>query len=135
MDEYYYSDVTIFKNLNLYNILIFIILKALIQLGYFFFIQKSIFKNRKYEIIFNVIWIFVFVITLILIWLFNNSIYRTSLLFSLEDSGHFYEVMKVLRILDIISAFIILVVHIMKFGLIIINKKTKKFSEFINENK
>ena len=135
MDEYYYSDVTIFKNLNLYNILIFIILKALIQLGYFFFIQKSIFKNRKYEIIFNVIWIFVFVTTLILIWLFNNSIYRTSLLFSLEDSGHFYEVMKVLRILDIISAFIILVVHIMKFGLIIINKKKKKFSEFINENK
>ena len=87
------------------------------------------------EIIFNVIWIFVFVTTLILIWLFNNSIYRTSLLFSLEDSGNFYEVMKVLRILDIISAFIILVVHIMKFGLIIINKKTKKYSEFINENK
>jgi hypothetical protein len=41
MEEYYYSDSYIFKYIKLFNILILIFLKVIIQFGYFIFIQKS----------------------------------------------------------------------------------------------
>ena len=134
--EYYNYDITIFKNLKLFNILIFIILKVGIQFGYFLFIQKSNFKNKIREIIYNIIWAFVFVAYLVLIWIFNNSLYRTSLfIFSEYSDNNLYEQIKILKIIDIICGFIILATHIIKFVSIIFIKDKKKFSEFINEDK
>ena len=136
INEYSSSDITIFKNLNLYNILIFIILKVGIQFGYFIFIQISNFKSKNREIIYNIIWAFTFVAYLVLIWIFNNSLYKTSLIIFSEDSDdRLYNVIKPLRIIDIICGFTILLTHIMKLVSFIMIKDKKKFSEFINEDK
>lgn len=135
IDKYYYADISIFKNLRLYNILIFIILKVGIQLGYFIFINKAFFQEKYKEIIFNIIWAFIFITCVILIFLFNNSVYRTSILISEEIGDNLYKVIKELRIIDIIAAFIILFVHVMKLLYIILSKGKKKYSEFINRDK
>ena len=139
MDEYYYLDAYIFKNIELFNLLIFIIIKIVIQLGYFIFIQKFIFKNRFKEIIYNIIWALTFIASLCIIWLFNNSIYRSSELLSLESSGdegdNLFKLMSKLRIIDIVCASIVVIVHMMKVLFIIIQKDKKKFSLFINEDK
>ena len=135
LSKYYYADVNVFKNLKLFNILIFIILKAGIQLGYFIFMNKANFKQKGKEIIYNGIWACVFIAYLILIWLFNNSVYRSGLLISDESGDDLYKIMTKLRIIDIIMAFMILVPHLMKLLYIINNKGIKKYSEFINKDK
>ena len=135
MEEYYYSDSYIFKYIKLFNILIFIFLKVIIQFGYFIFIQRAI--GRKREIIYNSIWTCIFIAYLIFIWLFNNSLYRNSQLMSFySNKGEiFFNLMKKLRIIDIVLAFIILSVHIFKLLFILTYKKEKKYSEFINKDK
>ena len=135
MKEYYYSDSYIFKNFKLFNILIFIFLKVIIQFGYFIFIQRVF--GRKREIIYNSIWTCIFITYLIFIWLFNNSLYRNSQLMSFDsyEGEIFFNLMKKLRIIDIVLAFIILSVHIFKFLFILIYKEEKKYSEFINKDK
>ena len=133
--NYYYADANVLENLKLFNILIFIILKVGIQLGYFIFLNKVAFKNKIKEIIYNGIWACVFIAYLILIWLFNNSVYRSGLLISAESGDNLYKIMEKLRIIDIIMAFIILGAQIIKLANIINNKGIKKYSEFINKNK
>ena len=134
-DNYYYADANVLDNLQLFNILIFIILKVGIQLGYFFFLNKVYFKDKKKEIIYNGIWACVFITYLILIWLFNNSVYRSGLLISAESGDNLYKIIEKLRIIDIIMAFIILVAQIIKLANLINNKGIKKYSEFINKDK
>ena len=119
----------------MFNILIFIFLKVIIQFGYFIFIQRAI--GRKREIIYNSIWTCIFIAYLIFIWLFNNSLYRNSQLMSFDskEGEIFFNLMKKLRIIDIVLAFIILSVHIFKLLFILTYKKEKKYSEFINKDK
>ena len=144
--EYYNSDIFFFQNLNLFNILIFIIFKAGIQLGYFIFINKALFRNKRKEIMYNIIWACVFIAYLIFIWLFNNSVYRSSILIAQEietESGKYKDdkeanltdVIKNLRIADIIMAFIIIVAHITKLVNIMNKENIKKYAEFINVDK
>ncbi len=83
MKVYYYADSYIFKNIKLFNILIFIFLKVIIQFGYFIFIQRAF--GRKREIIYNSLWTCLFIAYLIFIWLFNNSLYRNSQLMSFDS--------------------------------------------------
>lgn len=135
MNKYYYSDVSVFKNLKLFNYLIFIFLKVVIQLVYIIFMQKANFKKKEREIIYNGIWACVFLTYLILIWLFNNSVYRTSQLISSESDDKLFKAMKRIRIMDILLALIILSTQIIKIIYIITNKSKKKYSEFINPDK
>ena len=135
MSEYYYSDADILENINTYNILVLIIMKAGIQLGYFLFINKAAFNQRIKEIIYNCIWTCVFIAYLVLIWLYNNSIYRSSLLIYSESGDGLFTVIGNLRTLDIICAFLILFAHIFKLILIITNKNKKKYSVFVNKDK
>jgi len=135
MKEYYYSDSYIFKHLKVFNILIFIFLKVIVQFGYFIYMQRAI--ERKREIIYNSIWTCIFIAYLIFIWLFNNSLYRNSQLMSFDSKQGeiFFNLMEKLRIIDIVLAFIILSVHTFKFLFILTYKKEKKYSEFINKDK
>ena len=134
-DTYYYADANVLENLKVFNILIFIILKVGIQLGYFIFLNKVAFKDKMKEIICNGIWACVFIAYLILIWLFNNSVYRSGLLVSAESGDNLCKIMEKLRIIDIIMAFMIVVAQIIKLVNIINNKGIKKYSEFINKDK
>ena len=134
-DTYYYADANVLENLKVFNILIFIILKVGIQLGYFIFLNKVAFKDKMKEIICNGIWACVFLAYLILIWLFNNSVYRSGLLVSAESGDNLCKIMEKLRIIDIIMAFMIVVAQIIKLVNIINNKGIKKYSEFINKDK
>ena len=144
--EYYNSDIFFFQNLKLFNILIFILFKAGIQFGYFIFINKALFTNKRKEIIYNIIWACVFIAYLIFIWFFNNSVYRSSILIAQEietESGKYKDdkeanltdVIKNLRIADIIMAFIIIVAHITKLVNIMNKENKKKYAEFINVDK
>ena len=135
MSEYYYFDADILENIKIYNILVFIIMKAGIQLGYFLFINKAAFNQRKKEIIYNCIWTFVFIAYLVLIWLFNNSIYRSALLISSESGDGLFTAIGTLRILDIICGFLISIPQILKLILIISNKNKKKYLVFVNKDK
>lgn len=134
MTEFYYGDVFVFRNLLLYILLIFIILKLGIQLLYFIFIKKVI-KDKKKAIIYNILWTVVFISYLIVIYLFNNSLYRNAQLVNYNFGGELHEIVEIFRIIDIILAFIILFVHCFKLVFIIVNKGKIKFSEFINPDK
>ena len=136
LNEYTYSDAFIYKHLKLLNILIFIIFKVGIQFGYFMFIQKS--RGTKVRIlIYNIIWLVVFMLYLIFIVMFNNSLCRTAQLasFDAEDGDAYYKVMKKLKISEIIFATFIITVHILKSVSILTDKGKKKYSEFINQDK
>ena len=76
------------------------------------------------EIICNGIWACVFIAYFILIWLFNNSVYRSGLLVSAESGDNLCKIMEKLRIIDIIMAFMIVVAQIIK--LVNINLYLKK---------
>ena len=133
--EYYNSDAFLFKNVKLFNFLIFVFLKVGIQLGYFIFMQKKI-STKKREIIYNTIWACGFIIYLILIWMLNNSLLRSGLLIISEiDEDNFYKTIKNLRIIDIVLALIILSAHTFKLFIMITNKGNKKYSQFINKDK
>ena len=55
--------------------------------------------------------------------------------FDSKEGKIFFNLMKKLRIIDIVLAFIILSVHIFKLFFILTYKEEKKYSEFINKDK
>ena len=132
---YYYSDVYIFQKVEVFNLWLFIIFKLVFQSGYFVCNEIITFKNRKLELIIYSIWSCVFITHVILVFLFDISIFRTAGLIPDEDSYiKSFGIMKPLCIIDIVVAFMILIAHGLKFVTIIINKEQKKYAEFINED-
>ena len=132
--EYYYSDAFIFKHLKFMNFVVLIFLKVGIQLGYFIFIQKT--SESKRFIKYNIGWLIIFLVNFFLIWMFNNSLYRTAYLVSFEsDPNNFYTVMGGLKKLDVFLAFLIALVHAFKLIYIYTLKEHTKYSEFINVDK
>ena len=132
--EYYYSDAFIFKHLKLMNFVVLIFLKVGIQLGYFIFIQKT--SESKRFIKYNIGWLIIFLVNFFLIWMFNNSLYRTAYLVSFEsDPNNFYTVMGGLKKLDVFLAFLIALVHAFKLIYSYTLKGHTIYSEFINVDK
>ena len=132
--EYYYSDAFILKYFKFMNFLIFIFLKVGIQLGYFIFIQRT--SDSKKYIKYNIVWLIIFLVNIILIWKFNNSLYRTSYFFTFEsDDNNFNGIMKKIKSIDVFLVFLILLVHALKLIYIYTQKEQTKYSEFINEDK
>jgi hypothetical protein len=131
ISEYSNSDAFIFIHLKLMNFLIFFFLKVGIQYGYYIFIKKTT-ESKKY-FNFNIGWLIIFLVYLILIWKFNNSLCKTARLISFEsDYNNFYSIMRKLRNIEIFLAFIILIVHGLKLIYIYTLKEETKYSQFIN---
>ena len=134
LSKYYYFDAYIFKHIKTFNIWTLILLKVGVQLVYFIFMQIKI-SQREKEIIYNSIWAGVLAVFVILIWMFNNSLFRSSIM-ALDFDDKLYRLMKVLRIIDVVLALIIFSAHLFKLFFIITNKgNRKKYSEFINQDK
>ena len=133
LSDYNYFDAFLFKNLKL-NHIIFLILKVLIQFGYYIFMQKAI-KQKQREIIYNSIWTISFIFYFLFIWMINNSFFRSAQLISLDFELELYKVIKIFRIIDIILAAITLSEHIFKVIFIITNKNKKRYPQFINQDK